>query len=290
MTQILKIRTHYFILMVFILAAVPVVSAQEGGGISREALYNSADGFHVLIPQGWDNQSISAYAHFVHPETQVSIYAGSAATTDVQAGIADVLSQTVPDVTAEPLQTGQVILSNGTWTQNIYQPSDDSSLTAYGQVYEDSTYVVLWHSPQSAIQPVIVPSDEVEAGISQALNTLGYVAGEPTATEEIEIGEQVWTRNVYEDATALARVRGDSTHVIVASGELASGGTALPAFFNLLTGFFLTPATAPYLYLGVGAVAVIAVIYIGTLLLRTRNLRKDIETLEALESDSRATA
>jgi hypothetical protein len=290
MTQFPRFRTLILILASILFFSVYPIYGQESAGISREALYNSADGFHVLIPQGWDNQSTEAYAHFVHPQTQVNIYADSSATTDVQAGIDEVVRLVVPDFAGEPAHTSQVILSNGTWTQNVYQPGDESSLTAYGQVYEGSTYVVVWYSPQNAAHALIVPGEDAQSAIGEALNTLGYSAGEPTATEDVEFGEQVWTRNIYADVTALARARGDSTLVIVDAGTDVEEDTGLPVFFTLLTSFFLTPVTTPYLYLGLAVTAIVALVYIASLVLRARNLRKDMETLEALEDDARATA
>lgn len=289
MTHFPRFRTPILILASILFFCVSAVYAQESEGISREALYNSAAGFHVLIPQGWDNRSTESYAHFVDPQTQVNIYADSAATTDVQAGISEVARSVVPDFAGEPLYSSQVILSNGTWTQNLYQLEDGASLTAYGQVYEGSTYVVVWYSPQNAAHALIVPGEDVQSATGEALNTLGYSAGEPTAREDVEFGGQVWTRSVYGDVTALARVRGDSTLVIVGSEAVTAGEGTLPVFFALLTGFFLTPVTTPYLYLGLAVTAIIALIYVVSLVLRARNLSKDIETLEALEDDTRAT-
>lgn len=284
MTQNTKRYAQFLILIVTLVFAVSVVHAQESAGISREAFYNSADGFHVLIPPGWDNQSTGAYAHFIHPQTQVSVYATAAATTDVQAGIAEALGVLQPDLAAETPQTSEIMLSNGTWTQNTYALGDSASLTAYGQEYEGSTYVVIWHSPQRAIQPVIVPGAVVEDGISAALTALGYTPDQGAATEEVTIGEQVWTRSAGEDVTVLARVRGELTHAVVASGGAVEGADALPVFFNLLTGFFLTPVTTPYLYLGLAVTTLIGLVFVGSLALRARSLRQDIKTLEALEA------
>ncbi len=284
MTQNTKRYAQFLILIVTLVFAVSVVHAQESAGISREAFYNSADGFHVLIPPGWDNQSTGAYAHFIHPQTQVSVYATAAATTDVQAGITEALGTFQPDLAAETPQISEIMLSNGTWAQNIYALGDSASLTAYGQEYEGSTYVVIWHSPQRAIQPVIVPGAVVEDGISAALTALGYTPDQGAATEEVTIGEQIWTRSAGEDVTALARVRGELTHAVVASGGAVEGADALPVFFNLLTGFFLTPVTTPYLYLGLAVTTLIGLVFVGSLALRARSLRQDIKTLEALEA------
>jgi hypothetical protein len=283
-------RTHILVLFALLFLVVPATFGQDR--IAREALYNSPDGFHIPIPQDWENQSTEEYAHFINPEAGVDIYAASAQTADMEAGIREVMSLILPEFAGEPLQVSEVILSNGTWTQSIYAAGDEARMTAYGQVYEGTTYVVVWHNARSQTdaQPLIVPGEDVQPGITAALETLGETPGEPVSTEEIDFNEEAWTLNTYDSTppvpeafSVLGRVRGENTLVIA---NITSGSyTPLPVFFSLLTGFFITPATTPYLYLGLAAAAVIAVAFIGTLLVRYRNLRKDMETLATLEGE-----
>jgi hypothetical protein len=284
------LRYSNLIPLLLILFFVPAAQAQER--INRDAFYNSADGFHVLIPAGWENRSTENFAHFVQPDTGVNIYAAAAPTTDMQAGLDEVLGQIDPAFAGQPAQTTEVNLANGTWTQNIYALGEDASLTAYGQVYEGTTYVVVWYSTENGTQPVIVATAEDQDGITTALDALGYRPGDPASTDEMEIGEQIWTRSVFDGTaplTVLARVGEQATQVIVKPGAPDDSDATLPVFFALLTGFFITPATTPYLYLGLAASGIIAVLFIAMLLLRYRSLRKDMETLEALEADNRAT-
>ena len=259
--------------------------AQEG--ITLESLYNSPDGFHVVIPQGWENLSTEAYAHFSTAEGEVDIYAASASTEDAQVGITQALALIFPDFEGEPSHVSEVILSNGTWTQQVYGTNDEQYLTAYGQVYAGSTYVVLWSSTLP-MQPVIVPGEDVQVGITSGLVLLGYEPEEPTTSEEFTVGEQTWTQNVYEGTppiTAIGRVRGETTLVMAIADPPSEADADLTVFFTLLTDFFITPATTPYLYLGLVATAVISLAFIGTLVIRQRNLQKDLQTLETLEAE-----
>jgi hypothetical protein len=277
------------ILLVFLV--IPAVQAQER--VNRDAFYNSAAGFHLLIPAGWENRSTDTYARFVQPETDISIYAAAVPTTDMQAGLDEALRLIEPAFASSPAQTNEVNLPNGAWRQNVYTLGENASLTAYGQVYEGTTYVVAWYSPENAAQPVIVPSANVEEAASAALNLLGYTPGDATASDEINIGEQLWTRSTYEGTpplTVLARAGEQAAQVIVKPGAPDDSDTALPVFFALLTGFFITPVTTPYLYLGLAAAGIIAVLFIGMMLLRARSLHADIETLETLEGDERVRA
>lgn len=275
------------LLILFLLASLAVPNAFAQERIAREALYNSPDGFHVFIPQGWENLSTGAYAHFSHPEADVDIYAASAPTEDVQAGIEQVIGLILPNFSGDSSQVSDVILSNGTWTQNVYSPSVEATLTAYGQVYEGDTYVVLWYSAQ-AVQPVIVPGEDVQAGITAGLEMLGHELEAPTTTEEITINEQVWNRNVYDGTpsiTALGRVRGETTLVLVLPAATTESDVDSLTFFSLLTDFFITPATTPYLYLGLAAAGIIVILFLGSMAIRYRNLRKDLETLETLDTE-----
>ena len=275
-----------FCVFALLFLAVPAVQSQER--IALDAFYHSPDGFHLLMPQGWENLSTDTYAHFSDPEADVDIYAASVPTEDAQAGIQEAIGLILPDFDGEPSHVSEVILSNGTWTQEIYRTDDEQYVTAYGQVYDAKTYAVLWSSVRPA-QPVIVSDENVQAGITSALATLGYEVNQPTASEEITVNEQVLTQNVYEATppiTAIGRVRGETTLVMVTTAPLVESDANPLVFFTLLTDFFITPATTPYLYLGLAATAVIALAFIGSLVIRQRNLQKDLETLETLQAEA----
>lgn len=269
-----------FIGIVFLFLLVPAVQAQNRIGL--DAFHNSPDGFHVLIPQGWENLSTQSYARFSN--AGVDIYAASVPTEDVQAGIAQAIDLVLPDFDNEPSHVSQVILSNGTWTQQVYPASDEQYVTAYGQVYAGSTYVIVWYSTQP-IQPVIVSEEDVQTGITSALAILGSEVDEPTSSETITVNEQTLTQNVYDGITATGRVRGGSTLVMVSTAETE---VSPMIFFTLLTDFFITPMTTPYLYLGLVATAVITIVFIGSLIIRQRNLQKDLQTLETLQAEGTA--
>lgn len=48
---------------------------------------------------------------------------------------------------------------------------------------------------------------------------------------------------------------------------------------------FVTPDTVSYLYLGLAAVAVISLLFIGSLVARFRGLQADLNTLEQLRDE-----
>jgi hypothetical protein len=59
------------------------------------------------------------------------------------------------------------------------------------------------------------------------------------------------------------------------------------AFYTVLFGFFVTPATESYLLLGLGAIAVILTVFITSMAIRFRDLRKDAALIGDLQTDMR---
>jgi hypothetical protein len=281
-------------LMALLLLIVGLSSVHAQERIDREAFYNSPDGFHMLIPEGWENRSREEYAHFFHPEAGVNVYGFSVPTENIPEAINQSILLIEPMFEGEPVQTSSIILSNGTWTQDVYT----SGLTAYGQVYEGNTYVILWYTDtiRTLAQPVIVPGEDVQAGIAAALDLLGEAPEDIVSTEERTFNGVTWTYNVYDSTpstqvpfSAFGRVRGENTLVLAnVTGRTPSGD--LPVFFTILTDFFITPATAPYLYLGLAVTLLITIVFLGMMVLRTRSLHKDLETLEQLDAENKATA
>jgi hypothetical protein len=48
------------------------------------------------------------------------------------------------------------------------------------------------------------------------------------------------------------------------------------------------PNTAPYLYLGLAAITTIMSVFIGSLIVRYRNLRRDLQQIEAYAEEERS--
>lgn len=50
---------------------------------------------------------------------------------------------------------------------------------------------------------------------------------------------------------------------------------------------FVIPNTTDYLFLGLAMVAIIMIVLIGSMVLRSRNLNRDLEMIETLAEDER---
>jgi len=103
-----------------------------------------------------------------------------------------------------------------------------------------------------------------------------------TAGDSIEVLGQAYTPFTARDGTLTAwtRIVGSSGYVLVTmNGEAPDDA----AFFTILLDFFLTPETTDYLALGVVAVVVVIGALLLSLIVRARNLRKDMATLREIE-------
>ncbi|MFQ3568620.1 MAG: hypothetical protein SNJ59_16665 [Aggregatilineales bacterium] len=274
--------------IVLMLLALPgPLLAQETLGPS--AFYNSRDGFHILIPDGWENRSTEAYAHFHHAEAAVDVYA---ITRPLRTGQDDALAAAFAALPIEqpaaPAEARTVNLVNGEWMQQI-SIDPPRRTTLYTQPFAENLHVIVWDSPTGSAQPAIVPGEEVEAGLEAALAALGLSEAEAVSLDEMTIGAQTWTVASFEDepAAALARVRSALTYAVVVL-EPVESIEALPLFFMQLSDYFVTPQTAPFLYLGLAATALVLLVLVGSIALRARALKQEALTLAALAQEDQA--
>lgn len=275
--------------IVLMLLALPgPLLAQETLGPS--AFYNSRDGFHILIPEGWENRSTEAYAHFHHAEAAVDVYAITRPLQAEPNALAAAFAGLPIELPGTPAEVTTVNLVNGEWTQQI-SIDGPRRTTVYTQPFAESLHVIVWDSPTGSAQPAIVPGEEVEAGLEAALAALGFAGAEAVSLEDRPIGAQTWTVASFEDepAAAIARVRSALTYAVVVL-EPVESIEALPLFFMQLSDYFVTPQTAPFLYLGLGATALVLLVLIGSMALRARALKQEAITIAALAQEDQAAA
>ena len=258
--------------------------------------YNHADGWHILIPTGWTNESTNDFARFKFESS--TIYAiGYPDESDIDTVINQAIMGAFPQYTDAPIDTRVINLINGEWTQNIYAQGDERAVV-HAQNYEGTFYVVIFSGDVNAL-PLVVMQDGasdntalVEQATSEGARLVIPELGDltDTTTQTSETQPPVTTViQTYDNAgqitSAIGRPRGSAVYVIAGQGELDLLVES-SAYFTSLTDFFITPFTLPYLALGVGLSAVIALILIASLILRRRNLLKDEATLRQLEAET----
>lgn len=284
-------------IIVLLCAAVWSASAQE---VTPEAapeametpltLYSHpTQRYHVVIPSGW--LDFSTPEHVIMEYGMTNVFARASAAPDMESALAEAIAIFLPGLEGvTPSSTETLTLPNGVWTRVLYPMFEAGALTAYVQSYEGMHYVLMMRSGAGAL-PVIVPLDDPrsETALADGAWAAVEVVGNdpiPTLTTEqpVMLLGQTYTPFAFTsatgDLTAWTRIVGSSAYgLIVPSGETPDEAV----FFTILLDFFLTPDTTSYLGLGIGAVVVIMGALIASFIMRARNLRKDMATLQAIE-------
>lgn len=278
----------FIVLCVALLLFPSLTLGQEADLPSQQSYFNSVTRFGMILPLEWQNQSEGAVTHFNNGVSD--IYVLQSVTTDIQAGIREALERINPAYVTEPAKTSIVNLPNGEWTQEIFLAPDGTTISAFGQVYDNRTFILTFthNLPDTDTYAVIVESADVQAGIVDAIQRFiePTISGDPTETRQISDG-QVENRYELGDGQVLlaqGQVRGDFTYVILERGPADQVTTISNAFFSVLLSFYVTPNTTDYLLLGLGVVAAVTLLFIAYLVVRYNNLRQDLKTLEQLEA------
>lgn len=273
--------------------ATPDAAADEASG---SVFYSEALGYGLAIPTGWQAVEVEDDAYEQFTNGNASIYAMRFDEAEPVVAIEQALAQLDARYSATPVYGSEVNLTNGTWTQQVFRPNDDVSITALGQIYEGGTYVLLYVETAAASEtiPLIVSSEDVQAGITAALQRVidPAFAAESSITVVLDEnpGGNPLVQNTYtlEDGDMLiaqGQVRGSSTYVVIQRGaDLVDA--ADNAFFDALLGFFVTPQNTNYLLLALGAVALVVLLFIASMFVRYSNAQQDLAIVQQLNAEA----
>lgn len=162
-------KRYLSLFLVLLLTTVALTLAQDE---------TFTDGYFTIpAPEGWTNESTDTLAHFISPDEKVHLYVASTPGDDVEAAKADLLAQINPEFDAEPVQSNDVPLPDGTtWVQDLYIV-DGLLWAVVSTVQADRTYVMVVYGDQASFM-----------GASAAINTtligLTYDGAEPLATPD----------------------------------------------------------------------------------------------------------
>ncbi len=273
--------TFVFLLLLFLPAAA---HAQEGGTSILNFYSDPTDRHNILVPAGWENVSTDG-VRLVNDVLGAQIDA-FALRGDVEARLAEWAPEAIDAPELELLQQADVQLTTGEWTQRLYKlpASDTRALTVFSQRIDDVEYVITF----SAREPVfafVVPLDSplADAAGASAVVDAGAAALGLDATREGEltdeqVGATTWYRQGMrvgaDDYLALVRRSGELTADII----IGPAGAVTPddaVALTVVRDFFLTPETTNYLVLGLVAAFAVLGVFVVSLIVRRRNLRRD---------------
>lgn len=273
--------TQIGLVLLLLLGISGAITAQTEDDTAEELpeipYYQSALGFNVPEPAGWDDESTADVARFTSSELDATISVEQAA---------------VPSVDA-PLYETSVNLADGTWQGLVYR-EDDALVSSYTLQLPDSQHTIRYEDGATApdvFHIILTPdeSDDVAAQIEATLAEID-ITGEVTAAGdavEHEMPGFTWTELRYTTAdetpvSVFYTTFNNAIHATISSGVDDASPEAADAFTSVFLGFFITLNTAPYLYLGLAATAVVFLLLIGSMYLRSRSASADLATLEQI--------
>ncbi|GEM_PF-646920 len=315
-------RNILFSTALLLLFVLPTLAQDDGEDTTTPPVvpYFNAENprtlFNVPIPFGWADMSEANQAHFVNGDLQAEIYTlvlDAAEISEATKQTIDALApdqfglqgiQTVVEQIAAETPTlrfwSLVTLSNGDWTEAIYQLADGTDVTAFAQVREQAIYVLAYfnRAPGDFLMLIKQPEKnaqgryEPQDGIAAAMTDVFF--GEtltPETTDTVALSNGDWQYNLYPPLNdlplaAIGQARGDAVYVVIENGDEDLINTANKVFFTVFFGWFVTPYNDPYLYLALSAVAIIMIALIASIILRYRNLRKDLALIERLKQEA----
>jgi len=286
-------------LTLFILIALSVgISAQEDGEELPIIPYVSTSGaieqFNIPVPNGWRNVGTSDLPHLVTSDVEAGIYVVAVGSDELEPGVQTAIEQVIPDFDAEPRSVGELNMDGNIWTQTVYDLDDDTDVTAFSLLRDSVVYSLLYVNEEPSNFYMVATRPEeggVEAGITEALGNLyPSFAGEPISTTEVELSNGTWLRQDYEEingqpVSVLGQLRGNTTFVVVEQGEANKIERVNKAYYTVLFGFFVTPESTSYLYMGLATVFGFAGFLILSMVLRYRNAVKDTELIRQLAQE-----
>lgn len=292
------------LILLFVILMLPIpMTAQEAESTEEELpeidYYRSPVGFNIPILAGWENFSTNTAANFRNTAANAEILVTLTEETEVEVGIDQILETNLDvNVTTDPVFTSKVNLSDGTWTQVIYQ-NGTRTISAIGQIRNNKTYVLSMVEDQADADVflLVVPTPDTTAveaeplpGMLLAAESVGMtIESEPVSTEQVSLPSGDWTEVVYdvdgESVTLLGLIFGNATYVTIATGDAVGIEDMTNKFNTAFLGFFVTPENDEFLFLGLAVTGGILLILIGSLWLRHINAQKDIELIEQLQAE-----
>ena len=284
--------TRKLILALALLLTIWPLAAQEEDLPIIPYFNASSDGFHVPVPDGWEDLSESNTAHFTS-SARVQIYA--IAEGDEDADVAAMLADLRP--VGDLRYSGEFSLEGLAWEKYLYETAEGFDATALVHRRDGSTYILALFNDNPEIDYYALTA-RVEDGEDTVEQVNAVVAElypefdtEPVSSDTVELSNGTWERNVYnleDDETlhVIHQLRGRTAYIVVERGDGAMLAEVNKMLFTTLFGFFVTPANQAYLYLGLAAIFGLIGALVVSMVLRQRSLEQDMRMIEQLEQGS----
>jgi hypothetical protein len=278
------------VLIILMMLGLPWVASAQESTPALNFYSHPTERYHVLIPAGWENRSTAEETLIVNETLGASIHTMTMpATDDMLASMAQAYALRFPDASGTPTTLAPANLTNGSWQQIVYALPDGGAISAFGQEFEDTLYVLFFRS-EAGVRFFITQTDAALDTVNSVLAPLEAQAA--TLTEDVttlEAAGNTWQALMLTagDAplTLISRASTQtSTDILLAPSAEAAADHAV--VFTMLRDFFVTPNTTAYLWLGIALVAGLMGFFVLSLMIRRRNFAKDEAALRELSNEA----
>jgi len=276
------------------------INAQEEDGeelpiIPYITTSGSVEQFNIPVPDGWRNIGTGELPHLVTDGVEADIYVVAVGANEIELGLEAGIQQIIPEFDAEPRSVGELNMDGNIWTQSVFDLGDQD-VTAFSLLRNSVVYSLIYvnREPTSNFYMVATRPGEagVEVGIAEALDRVftGF-ASEPASSTNVELSNGTWLRQSYDDingepVNVLGQLRGNTAFVVIEEGDANKIENVNKAFYTVLFGFFVTPDSASYLYMGLAVTFGFIAIMIITMIVRRSNVVKDAELIRQLAQET----
>ena len=269
-----------------------------GGGLLAQeeptVPYFQSAAFNAPIPTGWQDQSRAGIAQFYQAAAQATIRTRIVPSGDVAGAVEQDLQAWLGSPVDSPVYQGKVNLADGTWRALVYQIGDDATASVMARPNETGIIVISFveaHPTARIIMLTIAQAeaeqDDAQTEMAAALQTFN-ISGRADLSEPqtLTLPSGEWLLQSHAATAVMGRAVGNDSYIALAEGVIESLPELADAYHSSLLGFYITPDTSAFLWLGLAAVFGILGILLFSFVWRRRGLQKELVLIQALTQEA----
>ena len=267
-----------------------------GGGLLAQeeptVPYFQSAAFNAPIPAGWQDQSRAGIAQFYQAAAQATIRTRIVPAGDVTDAVAQDLQAWLGSPVDSPVYQGKVNLADGTWRSLVYQIGDDATASVMARPNETGIIVISFVEAHPAAKIIMLTIAQTEQNDAQtemtaALRTFNISGrADLSAPQTLTLSSGEWLLQSSAAAAAMGRALGNDSYIALAEGAVESLPELADAYHSSLLGFYITPDTSSFLWLGLAASFGILGILLFSFVWRRRGLQKELVLIQTLTQEA----
>lgn len=267
-----------------------------GGGLLAQeeptVPYFQSTAFNAPIPAGWQDQSRAGIAQFYQAAAQATIRTRIVPAGDVTDAVEQDLQAWLGSPVDSPVYQGKVNLADGTWRSLVYQIGDDATASVMARPNETGIIVISFVEAHPAAKIIMLTIAQTEQNDAQtemtaALRTFNISGrADLSAPQTLTLSSGEWLLQSSAAAAAMGRALGNDSYIALAEGAVESLPELADAYHSSLLGFYITPDTSSFLWLGLAASFGILGILLFSFVWRRRGLQKELVLIQTLTQEA----